>query len=252
MKITIVGTGNVATALAKGFYARGLEIWSIFGRNADHACALAAQVGARPTQSLDFEREDLVILAISDDALETVAPQIRLRRGAWVLHTSGTKGLEVFGTIEAACGVFYPLQSFTKGRLINWSSVLFLTESNDRYLQMIMKSLAERLGAKASMVNQDIRRQLHLSAVFACNFSNLMLCYAQDILKEKGIDFEILRPLVMEAMAKAFDLGALPALTGPARRRDWKTMQSHLNLLPPVLQELYELLSMKIIEKTSY
>jgi predicted short-subunit dehydrogenase-like oxidoreductase (DUF2520 family) len=245
LKIGIVGTGKVAQALAKGLKVHGLAIFSVFGRNSKACKAFAAELDAVALDQMVFEREDLVILAVSDDALSVVAKEVKLKKGAWLVHTCGSKGLEVFEGIEHhGVGVFYPLQSFSLGRKVNWSSVRFLIETQDFYLKLILESMAERLGAMDCLeMDLPSRLRLHTAAVFASNFTNFMLIYAHDILKQTDISFDMLKPLVFETFQKAFDLGAAEAQTGPARRFDQKTIQNHSKLLGEKEKEIYQYLS---------
>ena len=93
--------------------------------------------------------------------------------------------------------------------------------------------------------NSKRRAQLHIAAVFACNFTNAMYNAAQHLLAEEGIPFEVLLPLIDETAAKVHTLAPHESQTGPAVRGDKAVMQSHMKALSndKELSEMYELIS---------
>ena len=114
-----------------------------------------------------------------------------------------------------------------------------------------LRLLASELSDSVYEVSEQQRAQLHLAAVFACNFTNHMYAIAQELLAEKGLPPQLIGPLISETAAKALGSPSAAAVqTGPARRGDRQTQQKHLGLLEghPQLQELYQKISTEIWE----
>ncbi|MFT6769515.1 MAG: putative short-subunit dehydrogenase-like oxidoreductase (DUF2520 family), partial [Flavobacteriales bacterium] len=126
--IDIIGSGNVATQLAMALHSQGVVIEHIYVRNIERAALLAKTVNA-DTGTLDAVAEfgPLMILAVSDDAIQTVSLQLpKTRKTA---HTSGAVPLN--DLMQEKRAVFYPLQSFSKTKKADWSKLPILIESND-------------------------------------------------------------------------------------------------------------------------
>ncbi|WP_291788316.1 DUF2520 domain-containing protein, partial [Cecembia sp.] len=89
-----------------------------------------------------------------------------------------------------------------------------------------------------------------IAAVFASNFSNHMLRLAEEIMNRKGLDYEMLKPLIIETISKSLELGAKRAQTGPALRADFTTLEAHYQFLNynEQVAELYKLISQDIID----
>ncbi|KLT67494.1 Rossmann-like and DUF2520 domain-containing protein [Pedobacter sp. BMA] len=254
MDIVILGSGNVATNLAKAFDAAGERLLQIYSPNIEHACVLAEQVGAEGISNLSevVRNADLYIISVKDDAIEQVAQSLTEVSGL-VVHTSGTTDLKSLSRYLKRVGVFYPLQTFSKSRLVSLDDVpLCLESSNDDDLSILI-ALAERLSSRVYQLDGEKRKVLHLSAVFACNFPNHLYVLAAKVLKESGLDFDIMRPLISETADKVMSNMPFDVQTGPSVRRDETTINKHLSMLNnlPHLQEIYQTLSnsIKIIHK---
>jgi predicted short-subunit dehydrogenase-like oxidoreductase (DUF2520 family) len=167
-----------------------------------------------------------------------------------VAHTAGSFGLDIFPAHLRSTGVFYPLQTFTRGRETQISNIPFLLEASDDYTGRLLQGLVSVLGASAAFMGSERRRMLHLAAVFVCNFTNFMLVSGKDITSEAGISFSILEPLIRETVNKALDAGPEKSQTGPAVRNDLITIEKHLKLLSfsPELQAIYSELTDRITE----
>ncbi|WP_285055021.1 Rossmann-like and DUF2520 domain-containing protein [Pedobacter ginsengisoli] len=252
MKVTFVGSGNVATHMALALKAAGALIDQIWSRNIGHAAALADLVGARPVSGLSEidTNADLVVIAVKDDAIAEVCNALK-GIGALVVHTSGATDLHVLSSF-ANYGVLYPLQTFSKSRPIDFNKVPLFIEANNPPVLDELKIIASRLSPLIYQATSDQRKILHLSAVFACNFVNHLYELGNRVLQDNGLDFEMLRPLILETAEKVQHDLPLNVQTGPAVRNDQQTILKHLKLLDgePGLQEIYQALS-KSIKKTS-
>ena len=250
MRITLIGSGNVATHLGAAFKNAGHRIIQVYSRNMDNAELLAYHIDAEPINNLSniSPETDLFIIAVSDDAIVHVAQQLA-RHNKPIVHTAGTTDVKVLIPLTAAAGVFYPLQTLSKNKEAA-NSIPICIEGSDDAVTLQLEQLAQSISKNVYRITSAQRKILHLAAVFACNFPNYLYAVAKKLLAQNNMDFELLRPLILETAQKVQD--ALPGSvqTGPAARNDETTMVAHLQLLDndPQLQELYRLLSQGIIK----
>lgn len=252
MKVVCIGSGNVATHFSTAFVAAGYELVQVWSKNQDHAVLLADQVGAKGISVpayIDLHA-DLYLIAIKDDAIPEMV-QVLAEVNGLVVHTSGATDLDVFPASMKNYGVLYPLQTFSRTKALDFSKVPLCLEAKNEMVLSVLKKIALSLSPLVYEVNSAQRRILHLAAVFACNFSNHLYAIGQDILEKNQLDFEILRPLIMETAEKVQHAFPRDVQTGPAIRNDEQTLSKHKELLTgmPELQDLYETLS-KSIKKT--
>lgn len=246
MKIALIGSGNVATHLAQALKTAGLDLTQIWSRRLENAEQLAKKTGARWISSLEELDNDieLVIVAVKDDAVASIVDQLAAFNGT-VVHTSGAVSMEVFQSKVAHYGVLYPLQTFSLKKEVDFSTIPICIEASDAKTLLSIRQLAEQLSKNVTEVDSARRSILHLAAVFACNFPNHLYALAADLLRQYELDFDLIRPLILETAVKVQQ--ALPAevQTGPAVRNDELTLQRHEALLAndPHLVDIYKLLS---------
>ena len=245
----MIGAGNLATQLSLAFHENGIEISQVYSRTIKSAKALAVKVNASFTNSSkDIERKaDLYVFALSDKALQPMLDKLSVPIGK-VVHTAGSIPVVVFENYAEIYGVFYPLQTFSKQRKVDFSDIPICIESNNMEFHEDLIALAQRISKSVHVINSDQRKQLHLAAVFTCNFTNHMYCIGQKLLDEKDVDFELLKPLIAETAQKVLQLDPLSAQTGPAVRFDEEIMSSHEKALKntPDFQKLYRFVSESI------
>lgn len=249
MKVVIIGAGNVATHLARAFKAVNVQVTQGWSYHYENALVLANEVGAHAIKDLSVldTAADLCIIAVKDDAIAELIPQLTDIKGV-VVHTSGAVSINVFEGLIKNYGVFYPLQTFSKNKVVSFSNIPLCVEANDENTLKVLKEIANKLSANVIEVSSEKRKILHLSAVFACNFTNHLYALAQEVLTVNGLDFDILRPLIAETANKVQDELPLNVQTGPAIRNDNETIKKHEELLKeqPALLEIYKTLSNSI------
>ncbi|MVN91684.1 Rossmann-like and DUF2520 domain-containing protein [Mucilaginibacter aquatilis] len=251
MRITLIGSGNVATHLGAALKNAGHYIVQVYSRNQQNAALLAYHLKADAIDDLMMvsAETDLFIISTSDSVIDSVASQLAVHQKP-IVHTSGATPIQVLLKYTEHAGVFYPLQTFSKIREVNFSMVPLCIEGAYEDLTAMLKELAYTISSNVSEVNSAQRKRLHLAAVFACNFPNYLYNIAQELLATHQLDFNLMRPLILETAEKVqFQLPA-KVQTGPAIRNDKNTMDAHIHLLDnePVLKEIYELLSQCIIK----
>jgi predicted short-subunit dehydrogenase-like oxidoreductase (DUF2520 family) len=244
MRVTLVGSGNVATHLGAALRNAGHRITQVWSRNKQNAALLAYHLQAEPIDELsEINAEtDLIIIAVKDDAVATVASLINLKK-VLVVHTCGSVSLQVLENYFTSCGVFYPLQTFSKTRELDFRSVPLCIESTDKNSTALLLDLGRTISNNVTYINSAQRKTLHLAAVFACNFPNFLYNIAADLLSAQQIDFDLIKPLILETASKVQSFL-------PAEGRDNQTIAAHLELLQqyPEWQQLYKLLSQGIIK----
>ncbi len=248
MNIVIIGSGNVATHLAKALLGIGVNVLQVWSKNFEHAKALSEQTGAEPINDLSkVVQADFCFVAIKDDVIAEVVRQLKHFKGI-IAHTAGFVSVDVFKNTAADYGVFYPLQTFSKNKAISFTHVPLCIEANNRQTKVRLLSLAKKLSQKVFEINSAQRKILHLAAVFACNFPNHLYNLSAQLLNAHQIDFDIIRPLILETAQKVQNNLPGQVQTGPAVRGDEQTIRQHLLLLNdwPIFAELYALLSNSI------
>ncbi len=253
-KIAILGAGNVAWHLASALEDAGHEITEIYARDLDKANQITERLySTESTDDLDFSesKAEIFILAVKDSAIPELADEVILPDGGILVHTSGTMPLDILGYSSASyTGILYPLQSFTKGRKIDFEEVPFLLEAGDEETLQKLKKLAKSLSPLTYTVRSKDRKGVHVAAVFASNFTNHMIRIAEEIMRRQDLDFEMLKPLIIETISKSLQIGAKNAQTGPAIREDYETLEDHHQFLNynESLAEIYKLISQDIID----
>lgn len=249
MNIVCIGSGNVATHLAIGLKAMGADITQVWSRDQRNAELLAALTQARTVRNLTEVDQfaDCYLIAVKDDAIADVAQHLMDVRGI-VIHTSGATGIEVLKGAGSGYGVMYPLQTFSRTKALDLKTVPFCVEADTPETLERITALAQLLSTEVSPVTSNQRQILHLAAVFACNFSNHLYLLGSNILAEHQLNFNLLKPLIMETASKIQFADPKEVQTGPAVRNDEVTINRHLNLLEGYadLQKIYSLLTESI------
>lgn len=255
MRITIIGAGRVAYHLTRVLSVQH-EIVQIYSRTLEKAQKLADQFQTqaieRPEQ-LD-NRVDLVIIAVSDQSIAMVIEQIHpYLPNNLIVHTSGSTHLDVLKQIHTRAGVFYPLQTFSLEREINWENTPLFIEAHDQEEQNILQNLANSLSSRVYLYSSEQRLSLHLAAVFACNFSNYCYDIAKQVIDAQQVDFSLLYPLILETAKKATQNDPRQMQTGPAMRGDQNILNMHQSMLEQSqrsdLAEVYALMSQQILQR---
>lgn len=252
MNIVLLGSGNVATHLGRAFFNSGHTILQVWSRDVDHAHTLAGQVKSEAIDQLSQVNPegDLYVVSVVDDAIVSVLEQISSVSGI-IVHTSGSTDIEVISPYSKEYGVFYPLQTFSKAVDVDLSNTPILLEASNEVVFEKLKELASSVSSDVQRCNSDQRIKLHIAAVFSCNFTNHLYAIAQKIMEESKLDFDLIRPLILETARKVMDELPSEVQTGPAVREDQLTLDRHRQKLTehPNWLSIYNLLSADIIDK---
>lgn len=255
MKISLIGSGRVAFHLAQALLAQGHNIVQVYARDFNKTQKFAEKIQAKACQSLQqFQSTELIILAVSDSAIAELVKQVHeLFPETLMVHTSGSTNIEVISHVHDKAGVFYPLQTFSFERDVDWTVTPLFVEAVADVDQKLLSDLANSLSNRVYQYTSKQRLTLHLAAVFACNFSNYCFDMAKQIVDAEQVDFSLLYPLMIETAKKATKNDPMQMQTGPAMRGDQNILAMHQDLLAQTnrddLKQVYQLLSDGILQR---
>jgi predicted short-subunit dehydrogenase-like oxidoreductase (DUF2520 family) len=252
--IVIIGAGRLGTHLGVAFYKLGLNICQVYNRTPGQGEKLASRVRAEYISDLSdvVPDADVYLLAVSDSVLEELALKLRLKNNL-VVHTSGTVDMDVLSPISGRIGVFYPVQTFSPNRRINFNKVPVCIEGNSKLVEQHLIMLARKLTQKVHCLDSEQRRILHLGAVFASNFTNFIYAVTEELLISSDIPFNLLEPLIHQTIQNIRHGDVFQSQTGPAMRGDTKVLDKHREMLSqhPDYLEIYNLITNNIIKYKS-
>lgn len=251
MKIIFIGAGNLATQLAKALLNAGHDIIQVYSHTMESASSLATIAGGAPTDDVEKVRKDadLYILAVKDSVLGDVIPLLCQGRGDRIFaHTAGSLPMSIFQGMALHYGVFYPMQTFSKTKDVDFSEIPVFIEGNDELTLHTLHEVGLSVSRRVYPLSSEDRKYLHLSAVFACNFVNHCYALSADILRRHQIPFEVMMPLIDETARKVHQLSPEEAQTGPAVRYDENVIRAQATMLKdnPLVKDIYERMSLSI------
>lgn len=191
---------------------------------------------------------DIYIIGIPDDAIAEFSESLPFQNKL-VVHTSGGVALDKLSNKNRS-GVFYPLQSFSKQRKVEFKNIPICIEAKNAEDIRLLRKLGSEISENVVDISSEQRAKLHIAAVFVNNFTNYLYTIGNNILKEEDLSFDLLKPLIKETAYKIEILSPKAAQTGPAKRNDIKTIEKHLQLLgDSTYNEFYRLFTKALQEK---
>ena len=254
MKIVFIGAGNLATRLSLAMQRVGMQIGQVHSHTEASARELATRLGCPWTNDFSALQEDgdLYVFSLKDTVLSDVISKVKPNNGMWV-HTAGSMPMSVFEGYAQRFGVLYPLQTFSKGRNVNFDVIPIFLEANTDKNADYLKNIASALSENVRFMSSEKRRSLHLAAVFACNFTNHIYTLSYKLLENESIPADVLLPLIDETVSKIHSMPPAAAQTGPAIRYDENVINKHLAMLDdPDMQAIYRLLSQSIHKEAQH
>ncbi len=252
MKILIIGAGNVATHLSQALQKANYSIVQVYSRTEFSAKTLAEKLQCKFTTDFSEinQTAGIYFYCVKDDVLPQLIEK-NPNSEAIHIHCSGSTSIDIFGSKICNYGVIYPLQTFTKEKTVNFSEIPLFIEGSDDLVLKELSLISNKISDIVIQANSEQRLQLHISAVFVCNFVNFMYDIAADILNKTELPFEVLLPLINETTEKIKYLNPYDAQTGPAVRFDKKIISKHIEALAAneEIQKLYAEISRQIFEK---
>ncbi len=245
MNIVIIGSGNVAYHLAGMFTFCQIPVLQVFGRNGPALADISNTFNIK-TSTTDLQEADIYLIAVSDHAVGEVS-EIIPNKNCLVAHTSGSLPVEVLrGDYRKAS--FYPLQTFSKAKRPDFSSIPFFIEAELPADAELLKQLALKISKNVMESTYEKRKYIHLTAVFACNFVNHLFSRAKEISDGQNIPFDYFMPLIKETVEKISYMEPRDAQTGPAVRNDSRVLKLHEELLEGAPLDIYQIMNKSIKE----
>lgn len=227
LRVSFIGSGNVGTRFAARLKSAGAEIVQVCSRS------------GVPVSSLDPKKADVVIVAVSDDAIAEVLNSVKTAGSALWVHTAGSVGMDVFDPVKfPRHGILYPLQTMLKEREADWNNVPMLVEGDPQTAE-----IARMMSPSVAELDSESRRRLHAAAVMGCNMVMYLWSLSERLCNEAGLDFNTLKPLLRLTLDRAMEMSPSDAMTGPAKRGDIETIRRHIAALPADIAEIYAYLS---------
>lgn len=247
VRVSIIGSGNVAQHLISAFQkADGVQLVQVMVRRKEKGMHLL-DASRIVTDFQQLQEADLYIIAVTDEAIAEVSRQIPFQHKL-VAHTSGSVAMNDLSDNHRKA-VFYPLQTFSKNKMVDFKMIPIALESENTDDHKIIEQVAKSISDKVFSIDSEQRKALHVAAVFVNNFTNHLYQIGDDICKEHQLPFDILKPLIAETTAKIMVLSPSEAQTGPAKRKDQLTIDAHLSLLNDENQKAIYTLLTKSIQK---
>jgi len=243
----LIGSGNVATHLGMALKSKGLNFDMVWSRNSETAALLSQKIKSEFTDNIDniSNKKAIYLLCIPDNAISEIAKIIGVKDSV-LIHTSGSTNISVVENHTINAGVFYPLQTFTKFKpQVNFKNLPIFIETSNQKVNELLVNWCNLLGSVVYHANSAQRIKIHITAVFANNFTNHILSIAQEIAEQNKINFELFKPLISETFEKIKYYAPKEIQTGPAIRNDDATIEKHLKSLSdnPVFAKIYSFVS---------
>jgi predicted short-subunit dehydrogenase-like oxidoreductase (DUF2520 family) len=245
MRLGIAGGGRAAWAFGSAWRRIGWPIAGVWLRDESKSTiADLLETPRRPDLGDLADRSELLLIAVSDRAIEEVAQQIP-DTNAILFHASGA--------LTAIRGGFslHPLRSLPPaGVPSDLREALLVFEGNHRE---VAQRIADAVGARFATVDPKQKALYHAAAVFGSNYVAAVLDIAERLMQRTGIEDvrDDLAGLAGSAIrnwsshAGGDRFAQRLRFTGPAARGDQATIDSHLRALAadPQLASVYELLA---------
>lgn len=254
-QVGVVGAGRVGSVLTAKLRTAGYSVLGVSGSSDASRLRVATLIPDVPIlepASLAAEAE-LLILAVSDDALASVVSDLApvAQSGTLVCHTSGRFGREVlapFAARGARTFAFHPAMTFT-GTAVDLERTFVVGATAEEADRDSVTELAHALGATVAFIDEADRVRYHAALTHGANHLTALVVEAMNILSSIGLEHphEFLRPLLSAALNNTVEFGPA-ALTGPISRGDINTVASHLAALDEPERSTYRALALSTIQ----
>lgn len=235
LRVTLIGKGQVGTALAVALGRQGVSVQSISFRK------------GLPDR---FVHPDLVLVCVRDGQIPRVVSWLMRRRldsRTVVAHVSGALSAEVLDPLRQCCrGVaqFHPFRSIRAEREVSFAGAFFVA-SGDRLAIAVLRRVARLLGSKLAVRPELVQSKYHLGAAVLANGGIALLHLSHHLLVESGIESKAALGMILDLQRSVLHNvelhGVEAALTGPVRRGDVETIRRHLATLRGTSRNALEL-----------
>ena len=244
----IIGSGNVAHFLAHILTEKGLTISQVHSRNSVSGNSLALKVNAKFEEEITSINAAVIFIAVQDEQIESCLK--KLPHSSILLYTSGT--VDLAPIFPQNCGVFYPLQTFSKNNYtLPFNGPILLDDKNEEVNNYAIK-LCSMLNLSYQITSSVERKNIHLCAVFLNNFINHIACIGLSEAKERKIDSSLFTPLLKKTFENMINNDPCENQSGPAKRNDKIIINEHIALLDGNSKTIYHLITESILAKNGH
>ena len=263
-RITIVGAGNLGTALATCLHGAGYVIDQVVFRSSGasrrQAAALAKRVGARVVEVARATIDsDVVWLCVPDDAIATVARSLAQNadwKGRVALHSSGALTSDEMVALcrrGALAASVHPMMTFVAGSRqsgseLSLAGVPFAIEG-DAAAVRASRAIVKELGGKAYTIRRQDKVAYHAWGTFASPLLTALLATTEHVAAAAGVNRREAKrrmlPILQQTLANYAARGAAGGFSGPIVRGDVETIRRHLRVLRkvPEAEQVYAALA---------
>ena len=243
-QIGIVGTGRVASAIGLALAGHSKAPLRVWGRDPERCAAAIASIGrACPAPRLAdiAERCDLVVLAISDDALEQSVAALAAIDGPaspFAFHVSGRSGAAILAPLETRgwrTAAIHPAMTFTgdpQAEVGQMIGARFAVTGSTVQASAEARTIVARLGGVPVDIAEAHRPLYHAALCHGANHLVTLIAGSCEALVAAGVDdpAALLTPLVRAALENGLGMG-IAGLSGPLLRGDAETIGGHVTAL---------------------
>lgn len=214
--LRVIGPGRAGRSIALALGATGS--WDVAGvlRRGDPVSRAARDV-------------DLLVIATPDTAIAEVAASVE-PAGAVVAHLAGSLGTDVLATHpEERRAAIHPLVALPTPEVgaVRLADGAWFAVAGHQIAQQVV----EDLGGRWFTVADQHRAEYHAAACIASNHLVALLGQAERVAASAGVPLQVYLDLVRATVENVSELGPAAALTGPAARGDWDTIERHREAL---------------------
>ena len=243
--ISIVGPGNLGTALALTLPAAGYEVPFLCVRanrpGKTYTKSLAGKIKARVialgAQPLETE---VVWITVPDDAISGLARALvpsQDWKGKIVFHSSGALSSDELAALRdkgARVASVHPMMTFVRGKVPKMAGVSFAVEGDAAAVRMA-KTIVGDLGGSAFVIKKQNKVLYHVFGSFASPMVIALMASLEQVARAAGLrrsDVKrVMMPLLMQTLRNHLEQDAASAFSGPLVRGDVATICKHLDEL---------------------
>ncbi len=242
--ITLIGSGNLATQIGVAFKQSGITINQVYSKNIKNAKKLSEKLKCKFTNNIqEIEIKELGVICVKDDYISNIAKKIPNKP---IVHTSGSTNINSLKKFKKR-GVIYPIQTLYKNKKADFAKIPICVEANTKSFEKELNILCKKISKNVINIKSDKRLNVHIAAVMCNNFTNHIINRAENILKKQNLSFEILLPIINETFKKIQNPKTRLQKTGPATRKDFKTIKKHIDKLEGLDEKIYNTISKQIM-----
>jgi len=253
-----IGTGNLASHFIPAFTKSShVNIKQCLGRipPEEFHNSYGTNINYSSNLSQIEKQVDFLFLMVNDGALAAITKELSslISTKTCVVHFSGASSLALIDEYFTSTACLWPVSSISsKDQSLDLSMVPVCLNSTSMTHGQVLAEMSKDIFQEVYEVSEEEKSLLHLGAVVVNNFTNHLYHQTAKILEDKGLDFDILKPIIMQTASKILKNAPSKMQTGPAIRGDQETLLKHHHLLAnrPELLTIYQQLSESIINNS--